>query len=399
MYYLGLCCIAKDEDLFLKEWIAYHALLGVERFFIYDNESARPIHELLETFADKSRISVIRIPGRMAQVPAYQHCLDNFGSQCRWIGFLDVDEFALPMQDQDLRLTLSEFEPYAALAATWHLMSPSGHLRRPAAPVIKAYNQAFAAQESFHVKCFVQPAKTVQAHGPHSFFYKEGECAVNEEGYPLPPVNHYTFALGRKIRVNHYFVRSQQDFADKLRRGRADGSSAVDWTMFYEAAAKAWVEDEAMLRHVPALEAALARDRLPPMPARLPARTPYEELMEAAMAMAAAGKTDKAQALLCGCGPEVESKAEYWLLRSLLAGRSGHGDREAVFLRQAMLRDTLPEAFARQAELFRSQGRNDLALAINTMLGHLSGHMERFCRGVTLESWRAFMAQKRREQA
>ena len=28
MRYLALCCIVKDENMFLKEWLAYHALLG-----------------------------------------------------------------------------------------------------------------------------------------------------------------------------------------------------------------------------------------------------------------------------------------------------------------------------------------------------------------------------------
>ena len=30
MKYAALCCIAKDEDLFLKEWLTYHSLIGFE---------------------------------------------------------------------------------------------------------------------------------------------------------------------------------------------------------------------------------------------------------------------------------------------------------------------------------------------------------------------------------
>lgn len=60
MRYLALCCIAKDEDPFLKEWIAYHSLLGVEHFFIYDNESRRPIREVLDGFTDSSRVTIRR---------------------------------------------------------------------------------------------------------------------------------------------------------------------------------------------------------------------------------------------------------------------------------------------------------------------------------------------------
>lgn len=47
MKYCAACCMAKDEDLFLKEWIAYHYLLGFEHFIIYDDNSTIPIETLL----------------------------------------------------------------------------------------------------------------------------------------------------------------------------------------------------------------------------------------------------------------------------------------------------------------------------------------------------------------
>ena len=51
MKYAALCCIAKDEDAFLKEWLACHSLMGFEHFIIYDNQSSRPIADQLEGFA------------------------------------------------------------------------------------------------------------------------------------------------------------------------------------------------------------------------------------------------------------------------------------------------------------------------------------------------------------
>ena len=40
--YLSILCIIKNED-YLEEFILYHYLLGVEHFYIYDNESDIPI--------------------------------------------------------------------------------------------------------------------------------------------------------------------------------------------------------------------------------------------------------------------------------------------------------------------------------------------------------------------
>ena len=38
-YYLAVCAIAKNEGPYFKEWIEWHHKQGVEKFYIYDNES------------------------------------------------------------------------------------------------------------------------------------------------------------------------------------------------------------------------------------------------------------------------------------------------------------------------------------------------------------------------
>ena len=38
-YYLSLCCIIKNER-YLEEFINYYRILGVEHFYIFDNESS-----------------------------------------------------------------------------------------------------------------------------------------------------------------------------------------------------------------------------------------------------------------------------------------------------------------------------------------------------------------------
>ena len=48
-YFLSLCCIIKDER-YLEEFIIYYNLLGVEHFYIYDNESNYKISERLNHY-------------------------------------------------------------------------------------------------------------------------------------------------------------------------------------------------------------------------------------------------------------------------------------------------------------------------------------------------------------
>ena len=36
-HYLAICAIYRDEAPYLREWIEFHRLVGVEHFFLYDN--------------------------------------------------------------------------------------------------------------------------------------------------------------------------------------------------------------------------------------------------------------------------------------------------------------------------------------------------------------------------
>lgn len=371
MHYLALCCIAKDEDPFLREWITYHSLLGVEHFYIYDNCSKTPIRETLAEYAHPDRVTIRRIQGRPMQLPAYDDCLQSFGNVCRWIGFIDIDEFVCLPRENDLRVLLSEFEPYGGLAATWQLFGPSGHLKRPDGPVLRNYTEAFAVQESYTTKCFVRPEKTDRALSPHHFRFKPGHFCVNEEHYPMSPGLRCTFARGERIRINHYFVRSQQDFEEKLLRGRganADPAAAYQHIMFYESARRECVTDVVIQRFLPDLEESLAARTLPPVSPLLPPDAPYEAVMHAAMKFLDAGLYEQALACLCTANPEHDAKADLWTLRALIAQQAGDLRRADVYLRQSLIREPSRTGHAQLERLLKALGRDALAGDVSAVL-------------------------------
>ena len=62
-YYLSLCCIIKDER-YLEEFIMYYHVLGVEHFYIYDNNSSYPIKNRLNSFYYNKLCTIINFPGK-----------------------------------------------------------------------------------------------------------------------------------------------------------------------------------------------------------------------------------------------------------------------------------------------------------------------------------------------
>ena len=226
MDYLSLCLICKDENEYLPEWLDYHILMGVDRFYIYDNESRVSLRESLKEYIARGWVVVVDIPGIVMQLYAYDHCLQTFGSHTFWIGFIDADEFLVPKTTLDLKELLKDYEPYGGLAVSELFFGSNGHKTRPSAGQIAAYTRHTHAtlKQNLYVKSIVQPGLVLMPNTPHDFTYidhawcvNEGNLRVDFQCFP-----NYT----TKIQLNHYYCRSEEEIDLKLARGN---SQIVAW--------------------------------------------------------------------------------------------------------------------------------------------------------------------------
>jgi hypothetical protein len=49
---LTICALAKDEALYIEEWIAFHFLLGASEILIFVNESTDNVRDILARVRD-----------------------------------------------------------------------------------------------------------------------------------------------------------------------------------------------------------------------------------------------------------------------------------------------------------------------------------------------------------
>ncbi len=225
MDYLSLCLICKDENDYLPEWLDYHILMGVDRFYIYDNESQVGLRETLKEYIDLGWALVMDIPGKAIQLDAYDHCLKTFGANTRWMGFIDTDEFLVPKTSLDLKELLKSYEEYAGLAVSSLFFGSSRYQERPAVGQIAAYTLRTHPTYFLNtfVKSIVQPARVLIPESPHEFAFKENSWCVNE-GRLRVDFQHFPNHI-EKIQLNHYFCRSAGEFKLKSQRGRGDTSA------------------------------------------------------------------------------------------------------------------------------------------------------------------------------
>lgn len=256
-HYLTACLCFKNAASYLAEWLAFYTALGVERFYLYDNESTDNFAEPLAPYLSRGTVTLISHPGRAIQKAVYAHCLKTFGAGSRWMMFCDDDEFLFPTKDVPLPEALAPYEKFAGVAVSWMLYGASGHRTRPPGLVIENYTQRFAVPDQ-HVKCIVDPARIV---GPvliaHEFQCVDGEVVVNENGEPMagPFSQRPTADI---LRINHYLTKSHDELIARRKRIQANtgeiSSLAIDEWLRLEAG---WnqVEDRIALRYVERINA------------------------------------------------------------------------------------------------------------------------------------------------
>jgi Glycosyltransferase family 92 len=217
--YLSIVAIYRDEAVYLKEWVEFHRIVGVERFFLYDNFSVDDHREILAPYVDEGIVVIHHWPVFPGQIPAYDDALRRHRVDSRWIAFIDLDEFLFSPTGRPVPEILREYEEHPAVLANWAVFGSSGHKTRPPGLVIENYvrrmEPGHGPQQS---KTILDPERAERCGGAHFFHYKQGAgSAVDELHRPVPYGRTSTVAFD-KLRVNHYYTKSIAEGKARMER-------------------------------------------------------------------------------------------------------------------------------------------------------------------------------------
>ncbi len=223
----------KNEGPYLKEWLEFHILVGVEHFYLYDNNSDDETIDVLREYIQKGIVSYLPWPDHPGQLKAYMHTLNNYKNDSYWIAFIDIDEFLLPVEKNTIPEIMTDFEDYGALGVNWFMYGNSGHETKPDGLQLEnyIYHSKETIRSNFHIKSIVNPRKIKSPVDPHIFRCLPGHSTVTENKDVINSAL-TEFNSTHKIRVNHYFTRSTEESRIKMDRGRAPSKEKRPWKDF-----------------------------------------------------------------------------------------------------------------------------------------------------------------------
>jgi len=255
---ITLCGIFKNEGLYVKEWLIYHYLIGINNFIVYLNDNTDNSIDEINSLSFKENIKIIEFSGKVNQQKIYTESIQDL-CHTKWFIGLDIDEFLFINNEEKIQNFLSQdlFTNCGGIALFQNVFGHSGHKKRPEGLVIENYlyrnidypyfNKKYKFNRSpddlfkFN-KMIVKVNSFISTENLR--LYKTHHPIINEKGDFFIPHRYQRSVEG--IFFNHYFTKSLEDWAFKTGRpwvgdiGYYDGYflNYKEYSKFYDARLK-----------------------------------------------------------------------------------------------------------------------------------------------------------------
>lgn len=228
-YNVSICAIFKNEAPYLREWLEFNHLVGVEHFYLYNNNSEDDYEAVLRPYIKSGLVTLIDWPHNQKQMECYQTCIKDYAGETKWLGFIDIDEFIVPKSTDSIYEFLKPFERNAgAVNIYWKLFGTSGRLDRDITGLVSENFTVCWPKYCDIGKCFYNTAFGFDYDCKHAKLLHHSFWA-NYKGKNVPPVNifnhicvgnrHIADKVDFPIQINHYFTKSYKEYAMKRAKG------------------------------------------------------------------------------------------------------------------------------------------------------------------------------------
>ncbi|MEC4804816.1 MAG: glycosyltransferase family 92 protein [Jaaginema sp. PMC 1079.18] len=219
----------KAENPYLIEWLDYHLLVGVDHFYLYDQDGSNEAQELLKPYEQAGLVTRhpwTHFDGTKYDRPtkfyqknknhlAFSHCATHYRHQFSWVMKIDVDEFLYPLNTRHNVIpylkTLNR-DRIKGISVPRFNFSSQGHYHKPPGLVIESYN-------------FREATASNHKDIANSLFLTDNKYCYSAHWWHYQP-----FKIGKilradpvtELRINHYYTKSYSEYLTRqnVSRGR-----------------------------------------------------------------------------------------------------------------------------------------------------------------------------------
>lgn len=139
-----LCCLAKNEHLYINDFVKWYANLGFDTIYIFDNDEIESPHikdYIDEEYLSKVQINDIRgVKKDKLQHDIYTDFYNKHKNEFDWCFFCDIDEFLFGVDNIKTFLSNPLYRNTCQIRVKWRLFGDDDLITRDMSlPVYKAF--------------------------------------------------------------------------------------------------------------------------------------------------------------------------------------------------------------------------------------------------------------------
>ena len=261
MIKLGITSIQHNRAPWIKEWVAFHSLVGFKKFYVYLHKCADTTQKILTGLKKNFDIEIFTVDQNLEapQLWCYQDSYIKHGDKVDWMAFIDSDEFLFPTSADSMEHALKEFsdKKLSALGVYWSCFGSNGFIKEP--PGLMIQNYKYRAADGYHnnrhIKSLVKGGLReffLAPDNPH--FFKTPLGTYDENLRPITKGWTDYEPTYNKFRINHYATQSRSFFVNvKSKFIMPDGAATPDES-FWEEHDKNEVFDHSMDKFIEPLK-------------------------------------------------------------------------------------------------------------------------------------------------
>ena len=226
-----LCVIAKEENLYVREFVENYKNLGYNNIFIYDNnnKNGENFSDVISDYIQNGFVKIIdyrdRSPDTKPQVDAYRDCYSRNSKLYDWLSFFDMDEFLeLNKKYKKIQDFLNSriFEKCQNIKINWAFVQPNKILYYENKSLSQRFKNFIPNQ---HIKSTVRGNLPInywiKLYDPHTSALNVTTCSSSGKLILyMSPVNIPPELTN--ARLKHYYYKSFEEFCIKQKKGKAD---------------------------------------------------------------------------------------------------------------------------------------------------------------------------------
>lgn len=230
-----ICAIAKNEHLYINDWVKYHIDLGFDHIYIFDNDdkTSRFLGDYIDTsYADKvSFFDVRERKGQWFQQDCYNQFYQNYNQTFDWCAFIDIDEFIVLNAWPNIRAMVDDdrFKPFSSIKICWRLYGDDEVIKRDIrVPVYSFFKNTLTnhplVKQGKQITRGGLKGADIRNHGCYLNGSLAGQCTVAgtacyERNGSIDINGRYLF---NDCYLNHYMSKTLDEFLNqKFNRGDA----------------------------------------------------------------------------------------------------------------------------------------------------------------------------------